>query len=111
MNCIGLFLAVSMHLGLEGDYNQVHPHARCTVENNIAGVFYNSEDKISAYIGKQFKLDEYWNIELGLVTGYQSKDILPMVRYKSGRFFLSPAYEKHNGNKNYGVTVGWEIGK
>ena len=94
MNCIGLFLAVSMHLGLEGDYNQVHPHARCTVENNIAGVFYNSEDKISAYIGKQFKLDEYWNIELGLVTGYQSEDILPMVRYKSGRFFLSPAYEK-----------------
>jgi hypothetical protein len=111
MNCIGLFLAVSMHLGLEGDYNQVHPHARCTVENNIAGVFYNSEDKISAYIGKQFKLDEYWNIELGLVTGYQSEDILPMVRYKSGRFFLSPAYEKHNGNNNYGVTVGWEIGK
>ena len=76
MNCIGLFLAVSMHLGLEGDYNQVHPHARCTVDNNIAGVFYNSEDNISAYIGKQFELDEYWNIELGLVTGYDSEDIL-----------------------------------
>ena len=111
MNCIGLFLAVSMHLGLEGDYNQVHPHARCTVDNNIAGVFYNSEDNISAYIGNQFELDEYWNIERGLVTGYDSEDILPMVRYKSGRFFLSPAYEKHNGDKNYGVVIGWEISK
>ena len=111
MNCLGLFLAVSMHLGLEGDYNAVHPHARCTVDNSIAGVYYNSEDRISAYVGKEFALDEYWNIELGLVTGYRSNDILPMIRYKAGGLFIAPAYEKHNGKENYGVVIGWEIGK
>jgi|TARA_A200000159_G_C7323667_1_gene339949 hypothetical protein len=111
MNCLGLFLAVSMHVGLEANYNNVHPHARCTVDNNIAGVFYNSEDRISTYIGKEFELDEYWNIELGLVTGYKSEDILPMIRYKAGGLFVSPAYEKHNGEENYGVVIGWEIGK
>ena len=51
-----------MHVGLEADYNNIHPHARCTVDNSIAGVYYNSEDRISAYVGKEFELDEYWNI-------------------------------------------------
>tara|TARA_X000001382_G_scaffold104855_1_gene79984 strand:- start:174 stop:509 length:336 start_codon:yes stop_codon:yes gene_type:complete len=111
MNCIGLFLALSMHVGLEADYNNIHPHARCTVNNSIAGVYYNSEDRVSAYVGKEFELDEYWNIELGLVTGYRSKDVLPMIRYKAGGLFVSPAYEKHNGEENYGVVIGWEIGK
>ena len=100
-----------MHVGLEADYNNIHPHARCTEGNSIAGVYYNSENRISAYVGKEFELDEYWNIELGLVTGYKSNDILPMIRYKAGRLFVSPAYEKHNGKENYGVVIGWEIGE
>jgi hypothetical protein len=111
MNCLGLFLALSMHVGLETDYNNIHPHARCTVDNKIAGVYYNSEDRISTYVGREFELDEYWTLELGLVTGYKSEDILPMIRYKAGGLFISPAYEKHNGEENYGVVIGWEIGK
>ena len=111
MNCLGLFLAVSMHVGLEADYNNIHPHARCTVDNKIAGVFYNSEDKASAYVGRQFELDEYWNLELGLVTGYDHGTVVPMVRYKAGGLFISPAYERHHGDENYGVVIGWEIGK
>ena len=111
MSCLGLFFAVSMHVGLEANYNNIHPHARCTVDDKIAGVFYNSEDRVSTYIGREFELDEYWKIELGLVTGYKSRDVLPMVRYKAGVFFISPAYEKYNGEKNYGVVIGWEIGR
>ena len=111
MNCLGLFLALSMHVGLEADYNNIHPHARCTVDDNIAGVYYNSEDRISTYVGREFELDEYWTLELGLVTGYKSEDVLPMVRYKAGGLFISPAYEKHNGEENYGVVLGWEIGR
>jgi hypothetical protein len=111
MNCLGLFLAVSMHMGLEANYNNIHPHARCTIDENIAGVYYNSEDRVSAYIGRQFKLDEYQKLEIGVVTGYNSEDVLPMVRYKAGGFFLAPAYEKHNGEENYGVVIGWEFGK
>jgi hypothetical protein len=34
MNCLGLFLAVSMHMGLEANYNNIHPHARCTIDEN-----------------------------------------------------------------------------
>ena len=111
MDCIGLFLALSMHIGLDHSYNNVHPHARCTIDNTITGVYYNSENNISTYIGKTYELDEYWNIELGLVTGYRSKNILPMIRYKSGNLFLSPAYEEYEDNKNYGIVIGWEIGK
>ncbi len=111
MKCIELFLALSMHMGLEADYNQIHPHARCTVENNIAGLYYNSENNVSAYVGRQFELDEYWNIELGLVSGYDHGTVVPMVRYKAGSFFLTPAYEKHKGEENWGVVLGWEFGK
>ena len=101
MSCLGLFLALSMHIGLEGDYNNVHPHARCTVDNSIAGVYYNSEDRISAYVGKEFELTENGKLELGLVTGYKSEDILPMIRYKAGTWFISPAYERYDNKENH----------
>ena len=100
-SCIALSLAVSMHLGLANDYNNIHPHARCTIDNTIAGVYTNSEDKVSAYIGKKYN-----NLELGLVTGYSGNDIVPMIRYIKNGFFISPAYE-HNEN-NYGITIGFE---
>ena len=32
-------------------------------------------------------------------------------RYVAGGFFLAPAYEKHNGEENFGLVLGWEIGK
>jgi hypothetical protein len=95
MNCLGLFLALSMHVGLEADYNNVHPHARCTVDDNIAGVYYNSEDRVSAYMGRQFELDEHRKIELGLVTGYKSEDILAHDQIQGGRCF---SYHQHTRN-------------
>jgi len=103
LNCLQLFLALSLHLGLENDYNNIHPHARCTVDNHISGIYYNSEDNISLYTGL-----EHNGFELGLVTGYSSNDILPMIRYKKNNWFISPAYETDG---NYGITIGLEIGK
>ena len=50
MSCLGLFLALSMHVGLEGNYNSVHPHARCTTDNWVTGAYYNSEKNMSYYI-------------------------------------------------------------
>ena len=52
--CLSLALALWFHLELEGDYNNVDPHLRCDVNNTIAGVHYNSEENISAYVGYQF---------------------------------------------------------
>ena len=63
MSCLSLMLAISMHIGLTGDYNNIHPHARCQQDSLISGVYYNSEENVSAYIGMT---QNGW--ELGLVT-------------------------------------------
>ena len=99
--CLSLLMAISTHLGLEGNYNNIHPHARCTVDNWITGAYYNSERTVSYYIGQQ-----YGNLEVGLVTGYSSYDVLPMIRYIKNGWFVAPAYEK--SDNRYGITIGYE---
>ena len=37
MSCISLLVALSLHAGLSGDYNSIHPHARCEIDNVITG--------------------------------------------------------------------------
>ena len=51
MSNIALALGLSMHLGLEGDYNQIHPHVRWEDDGKIAGAYYNSMDRMSLYAG------------------------------------------------------------
>jgi len=99
--CLSILLAVSTHLGLDGNYNSIHPHARCTIDNWITGVYYNSERNASYYVGRKIL-----NFEIGLVTGYTSHDVLPMIRYIKNNWFVAPAYEKSNG---LGLTVGYEF--
>ena len=70
MSCLSLMLAISMHVGLTGDYNNIHPHARCQQDSLISGVYYNSEENVSAYVGMTHN---GW--ELGLVTGYTYSDL------------------------------------
>ena len=45
------------------------------------------------------------------MTGYKAEDVLPMIRYKVGTWFITPAYEKYDNKENYGIVLGWEIGK
>ena len=107
MSCLSLLLALSLHMGLEGDYNNIHPHVRCDINNNIiAGAYYNSEENISFYVGKKIPI---YNVELevGLVTGYSGADIAPMLRVKKGNWFMSPTYET-TGN-NVGIVFGYEF--
>ena len=99
--CLSLLFAASLHLGLEGNYNSYHPHIKCQKDTLISGIYYNSEDKISSYIGF-----EYNGFELGLVTGYSHSDIVPMLRYKHKNWFIAPALET-NGNK--GLVIGLEF--
>ncbi len=101
MTCISLLVAVSLHLGLEGSYNPVHPQVRCTVNNTMAGVYYNSEDQFSSYLAQKFGV-----LEVGIVTGYESAKVLPMVRIIKGNWFIASAYETNP--KNYGVVLGFE---
>ena len=100
--CLSILLAVSTHLGLDADYNNIHPHARCTIDNNwITGAYYNSERNVSYYVGRKIS-----NFEIGLVTGYNSYDVLPMIRYIKDGWFVAPAYEKPG---NYGLAIGYEL--
>ena len=107
MNCFSLLVALSLHIGLEGDYNNIHPHVRCDINNNtIAGAYYNSEENISFYVGKKIPI---YNVELevGLVTGYSGADIAPMLRVKRGNWFMSPTYE--TTSNNVGLVFGYEF--
>jgi hypothetical protein len=70
-----------MHVGLDNEYNSIHPHARCTLDNTI-------------------------EIEYGLVTGYTGSNIAPMLRIKKDNFFIAPAYEVEG---NIGIVVGFEF--
>ena len=102
MSCLSFLFAVSMHIGLENKYNNLHPQIRCTKDKTIYGGFYNSEKNASLFYGKKYK-----NIEYGLVTGYSGGNILPMIRYKKNNFFVAPAYEVSG---NYGFVIGVEFG-
>ena len=53
---IELALGISIHLGLEGDYNELHPHVRWNNWNDyIAGAYYNSESAVSVYFGHRWE--------------------------------------------------------
>mgnify|MGYP003389330433 CR=1 FL=1 len=106
--CIGLFLALSAHIGLDKSYNTIHPHIRCTTNSYITGLYYNSESEVSAYVGREYEISENSRLELGLVTGYEYKNVIPMIRYKIGQLFITPAYETI-GHRNYGIVFGWEM--
>jgi len=104
MSCLSFFIALSLHMALDNDYNSIHPHARCDVDNNIFGAYYNSEKNISAYAGKVLSY-KGTQLEVGLVTGYSGFDIAPMLRLKKDIFFIAPAYETTG---NLGLVIGVE---
>ena len=98
-------LALSLHLGLEGDYNEIHPHIRYNEQNYIAGAYYNSESNISTYVGKRWEYNDF-GVELGAVTGYINQPLLPYARVTYNNFFIAPAHEV---DKNTGAVIGYEF--
>lgn len=104
-------LALSLHLGLDGTYNAIHPNIGLTSNNFSLGAYYNSEREISKYISYEYEFNENNKIEFGFVDGYNAYDVLPFVRYKHKNWFISPALEKYNGNKKVGVLIGLEFKK
>ena len=45
------------------------------------------------------------NIEVGLATGYELTPVMPLVRFKKGKFFLTPIYNPKGDN---GFLIGFE---
>lgn len=102
---ITLGLALSLHLGFEGEYNSIHPHLRYNVDNYIAGVYYNSEENVSTYVGKRFEHNDF-GLEVGAVTGYTTAPVVPYARVTYDNFFIAPGVEE---NDNTGVVLGYEF--
>lgn len=107
-------LALSSHLGMAGDYNEIHPHVRFIEDEYIAGAYHNSVDNISLYAGRRFEIGSSIGIELAAVTGYELEyPVVPYVRgtYDVGNFrlYAAPTEEKFKGEKNVGLVVGLEF--
>lgn len=107
-------LALSLHLGLQEKYNNLHPQIRLQYQDIISGIYYNSEDKLSVYAGLEFKKG-LWSHELGIVSGYDS-ELQPFVRttyaiLDNTKLFVAPAIENVDGKQSVGVVLGIEFWK
>lgn len=103
-------LGLTAHIGLEHDYNEVHPHVRYSNDSIIAGAYYNSEERISLYGGYRYEPTENVGVEVSLVTGYPNYiPIGPMVRVthdiENIRTFASPTTD----GDGIGIVLGVEI--
>jgi hypothetical protein len=106
MDFLTLSLGLSLHLGLENNYNSFHPHVRYQNENLISGVYFNSVSEISLYMGKRFEYSDL-GLEYGAATGYYDYPITPFVRATYKEFFIAPAKEKGDGK--VGIVIGTEL--
>lgn len=112
-------LAFSHHMGLDGDYNEIHPHVQLQHDSGfVAGAYLNSESNLSAYGGYRFEYERAF-LEVGGVTGYKSISVAPYARagYEIGDgvdLFIAPAFETNSADDlNIGVVFGvsFEIGE
>lgn len=105
-------LALSYHVNFEGTYNSIHPQIRLEHDHFISGLYYNSEDNISAYAGFEYDWNKFY-VEGGAVTGYSQSDIVPFARlgYKLGdvSIFVAPGIETRRGVSEIHPIVGIEI--
>ena len=102
---IELALGLSLHLGLNDNYNEIHPHIRYSEQGYIAGLYYNSESNVSAYGGYRLEYGDF-GLEAGAVTGYSKADVMPFGRATYKDFFVAPALE---GDDTVGAVFGYEI--
>jgi hypothetical protein len=107
-----LAIAFSQHLGMDGNYNSVHPHLQLQHDSGfVAGAYLNSESTVSAYGGYRFEYDDAF-LEVGGVTGYTSITVAPYLRagyeIRDGvDLFVAPAFEYNNGGDlKMGAVVG-----
>jgi hypothetical protein len=112
MGILAYGLALSMHAGLTGDYKEVHPYVNYSSNNVHVGAYYNSESNVSPYIHYRLENDSGYFLDLGIVGGYNSFDVLPLARagkhFKGApaSLFVSPAYELTPNGNNFGAIVG-----
>lgn len=105
---ITLSIAFTIHVGIPLDYNEIHPHIRYTSDNFVAGAYYNSVRRTSAYIGKVYPIDKDTTVEVVLATGYMYP-VVPNIKLTHRNFFIAPMVDSTKGKVNTGVIIGTEI--
>lgn len=104
-----LGILLSSHLGFTHDYNAVHPHIGTYISDSwLVGAYYNSERRVSAYIANEIDLSNSFKVEIGLVTGYSTSPLQPMVKLNYKNLFVVPATEHIDSQSNVGLVVGLE---
>ncbi len=100
-------LGLTLHLGLAGDLNPIHPHVRINNNGVIAGAYYNSLDVVSTYAGYRYEYNQF-GVETAAVTGY-NQPVVPYVRgtYDTDnmRIFIAPGLV----DDTIGVVIGVEL--
>ena len=105
MDNIILSIAFSTHLGMTGEFNNIHPRITyITDQDYIAGAFYNSESQPSVFVGKIYNFKSI-TLEAGLVSGYSEAKIVPMIKANYNSFFAAPGY----ANNTAGLVLGYEV--
>jgi len=111
-----LCFAVTAHLAIGDGWNDLHPCARYVSEDFTIGAYLNSENTLSTYVSHTFEYDK-WFAEAGLVTGYSSGPVIPMLRAGYNvtdaiSIFVSPAYEvtKDAVGVVLGAEYTWKVG-
>ena len=98
-------IAFSTHIGLSGDFANIHPHVQYQLPNAyITGIYHNSDKRAGIYFGKRATYKTL-NIEYGLAHGYKNWDIAPMVKVNYGNFFIAPGATKDE----IGIVSGIEV--
>lgn len=97
-------IVLTLHMAMEGNYNQFHPIVSQKFNHGTVGIFLNSMDNVSVFASRQLEWKQI-ELEYGLVSGYD--DIAPVVpfgRLKYKDYFLAPGIEN-------GGLKGFVIGK
>ena len=98
-------IAFSTHIGLSGDFANIHPHVQYQLPNAyITGIYHNSDKRAGIYFGKRTTYKQL-DIEYGLVHVYKRLDIAPMIKVNYGNVFVAPAATEDD----VGIVAGYEV--
>ena len=94
---IQLSVAKTIHLGTDTKFDEVHPTIRYSENSLFIGAYHNSEGNTSGVAGQRLENPSGLFIEYGIITGYSTEPILPMVRIGQQvgilSVFIAPAAE------------------
>jgi hypothetical protein len=88
-------IVLSLHLGLPGEYNFVHPYVGVNYKDFIAGAYYNSNYDLSLYAGYNFDMAENISFELGVASGYDYGHLVPMIKLNYESIFIAPSVDEN----------------